>query len=122
MGIGGVLASLAVPRWLAPHLAFAEGLLPAGALGWARIAAPWAAALAAAIAGASLSRGCNYLLGWFFRGFNWSFFHARSVYLRLVGLALRGSVVVLVVSGGLILLTWWDFTHLPTTYLPNHDQ
>jgi len=61
-------------------------------------------------------------LGWFFRLFNWTFGRARRGYLRLVGLALRGSAVVLVVYCGLLLLTWWTSHHLPTGYIPNQDQ
>ncbi|HEY1860614.1 MAG TPA: efflux RND transporter permease subunit, partial [Gemmataceae bacterium] len=64
----------------------------------------------------------DLLFGWFFRAFNWSFRRTTGVYTRLVGLALRGSVVVLVLYGGLMLLAWWDFTHLPTGYIPNQDQ
>ena len=35
---------------------------------------------------------------------------------------LRGSVIVLAIYGGLVLLTWWGFTHLPTGYIPSQDQ
>jgi multidrug efflux pump subunit AcrB len=61
-------------------------------------------------------------LGWFFRLFNWGFTRTIGIYTRMVGLALRLSVVVLVVYGGLMLLTVWGFTHLPTGYIPNQDQ
>jgi multidrug efflux pump len=62
------------------------------------------------------------LLGWFFRLFNWSFRHTTSIYIRVVGLALRGSVIVLAVYGGLLALTWWTSNRLPTGYIPNQDQ
>jgi multidrug efflux pump len=62
------------------------------------------------------------LLGWFFRLFNWSFRHSTSIYIRVVSLALRGSVIVLAVYGGLLALTWWTSTRLPTGYIPNQDQ
>jgi multidrug efflux pump subunit AcrB len=45
-----------------------------------------------------------------------------GIYTRVVGLALRGSVVVLVVYGGLMVLTWWTFNRLPTGYIPNQDS
>ncbi len=64
----------------------------------------------------------NFLLGWFFLLFNWGFRHTTGVYTRLVGLALRGSAIVLVVYGGLLLLTWWTSAHLPVGYIPNQDQ
>lgn len=64
----------------------------------------------------------DLLLGWFFRLFNWGFRQATGIYTRLVGLALRLSVMVLVVYGGLLLLTWWTASRLPTGYIPNQDQ
>ena len=69
-----------------------------------------------------LGRLLDLLLGWFFRLFNWSFRHSTTIYTRVVGLALRGSAIVLVVYGGLLALTWWTSTRLPTGYIPNQDQ
>jgi multidrug efflux pump subunit AcrB len=122
MLLGGALGYFAVWRGLGAHLSFVENVLPSGASASARATAPWVAALAAAIAAGLLARGLNRLLGWFFRVFNWSFGRATNLYLRLVGLGLRVSVMVLAVYAGLMLLTWWDFTHLPTGYIPNQDQ
>jgi len=70
----------------------------------------------------AVGRGLHLLLGWFFRLFNWTFRRTTNAYTRLVGLALRGSVLVLVLYGGLVLLTWFGFTHLPTGYIPTQDQ
>jgi multidrug efflux pump len=64
----------------------------------------------------------DLLLGWFFRSFNWGFRHGTSFYIRVVGLALRGSVIVLMVYGGLLALTWWTSSKLPKGYIPNQDQ
>jgi multidrug efflux pump len=61
-------------------------------------------------------------LGWFFRLFNAGFRRTTNVYTRLVGMALRGSLVVLVVYGGLLLLTWWGFLRLPFGYIPSQDK
>ncbi len=61
-------------------------------------------------------------LGWFFRLFNWSFRQATNGYLRVVGMMLRGSAIVLVLYGGLLFLTHGGFTHLPTGYLPEQDK
>ncbi len=47
---------------------------------------------------------------------------ARDVYGRLVGMSLRVSVLVLVVYGGLLVLTWWGFTHTPTGFIPAQDK
>jgi multidrug efflux pump len=68
-----------------------------------------------------LGRLLDLLLGWFFRLFNWTFRRTTSAYTRAVHLALRGSAVVLVVYGGLVVLTWWGFGHLPTGYIPVQD-
>jgi multidrug efflux pump len=61
-------------------------------------------------------------LGWFFRLFNWGFRRSTGVYTRLVGLALRGSAIVLLVYAGLLGLTWWTAARLPSGYIPNQDQ
>jgi multidrug efflux pump len=69
-----------------------------------------------------VGRVIHGLLGWFFRLFNWTFRRTTSVYTRAVGLALRGSLLVLCVYGGLIALAWFGFTHLPTGYIPTQDM
>lgn len=69
-----------------------------------------------------VSRILNFGLGWFFRLFNWGFRHSTTAYTRIVALALRGSAIVLFVYGGLVALTWWTSTQLPTGYIPNQDQ
>src|SRR5205814_5298961 len=53
---------------------------------------------------------------------NWAFRRGIGLYTGIVGLALRGSAVVLLLYGGLVLLTWWTSTQLPTGYIPNQDQ
>ena len=67
-------------------------------------------------------RGLDYLFGWFFRLFNAGFQRTTGAYTRVVSLALRGSVIVLLIYGGLLVLTWFSFTHQPTGYIPNQDQ
>ncbi len=67
-------------------------------------------------------RVLDVTLGWFFRAFNWSFAHATDGYLVVVKMMLRGSVIVLVLYGGLLFLTQWGFTHLPVGYLPAHQD
>jgi multidrug efflux pump len=64
----------------------------------------------------------DFALGWFFRLFNIGFRRSTSFYTRLVGLSLRGSASVLVVYGGLLVLTWLTSAHLPLGYIPNQDQ
>src|SRR5262249_10104579 len=69
-----------------------------------------------------LGRLLDLLLGWFFRLFNWTFRHATRGYTGVVGMVLRGSAVVLVVYGGLLVLTWVTAWNLPEGYIPNQDQ
>src|SRR5262249_43135946 len=93
----GAWLGWALPQWLGsghPGLALAAGL-GAGALAWL------------------LSRSLNAFLGAGFRSFNNGFARTTGGYVWLVGRLLRFSVVVLVVYGGLLALTWWTFTATP---------
>src|SRR3954467_14144776 len=65
-----------------------------------------------------VGRALDFALGWFFRLFNFGFRVATDGYVRSVGLLLRGSVVVLVVYGGLIGLTLVGMRGLPVSYFP----
>jgi len=69
-----------------------------------------------------LGRSLDFTFGWLFRAFNWSFRRGTAVYQRVIGLALRGSLIVLLVYGGLLVLTWWTSNQLPLGYIPNQDQ
>ena len=55
----------------------------------------------------------DLLLGWFFRLFNWAFDAGTTGYGWVVGRLLRGSVLVLLVYGGLLVLTGWVFSRRP---------
>ena len=61
-------------------------------------------------------------LGWFFRLFNRLFEAGTNVYTRIVGLLLRVSLLALLVYGGLLLGTYWEFTHAPTGFVPDQDK
>ena len=107
---------------LAPALERWTAALSADRAAALRIAAPWAVAAVAGVAGWFLAVPINYVLGWFFRLFNWGFRRTTNVYTRTVGLGLRGSVVVGLVYVGLLGLTWLTATRLPTGYIPVQDQ
>ncbi len=64
----------------------------------------------------------NLLLGWFFRLFNSIFGAGTAGYGWVVGRLLRGSVLVLLAYGGLLVLTWWVFQAAPTGFVPQQDQ
>jgi multidrug efflux pump len=69
-----------------------------------------------------LGRLLDRLFGWFFRGFNTVFRRSTNAYTGAVGRLLRGSAIVLTLYGGLLVLTWWTSSQLPTGYVPNQDQ
>ena len=64
----------------------------------------------------------NLALGWFFKLFNTGFSIASDVYSRSVGMLLRVSVIVLAVYGGLLYLTYYGFTSVPTGFIPSQDK
>ena len=67
-------------------------------------------------------RPVNWLLERFFRGFNWCFEQATRVYGGIVRLSLRLSIVVLIVYGGLLCLTYHSFTMVPSGFIPSQDK
>ena len=69
-----------------------------------------------------LTRLLNLLLGWFFKLFNLGFNKASDIYARSVGWMLRVSVIVLLVYGGLLFLTYFGFTRVPTGFVPAQDK
>ena len=62
------------------------------------------------------------MLGRAFRLFNDAFARATSIYLRGVGMLLRTSVLVLVVYGGLLALTYQSYVHTPKGFVPTQDM
>ena len=58
-------------------------------------------------------RPVNAVLGWLFRGFNRLFDRMTAVYGWTIGKSLRISVIVLVIYGGLLLLTYRTFQQPP---------
>lgn len=80
------------------------GVLGGGVLGW------------------FIVRSVNWLLGFFFRGFNGVFDWTTRVYGRVIGGCLRFSAVVLIVYVGLIGLTGFSFSRAPTGFIPMQDK
>lgn len=69
-----------------------------------------------------VTRILNALLGWFFRLFNLGFDKGSSGYATIVGWLLRLFVIMLVVYGGLLFLTYKGFTTVPTGFIPTQDK
>ncbi len=61
-------------------------------------------------------------LGWFFKLFNRLFEAGTTFYTRTVGLLLRVSLIALLVYGGLLYWTYWEFAHAPTGFVPDQDK
>ncbi len=85
--------------WYAP-----PGIVLGGLLGWILI------------------RPINFVLGSFFRLFNRYFDRMTEGYGFVVGKVLRMGIVVLVVYGGLLALTYWQFTTAPSGFIPQQDK
>jgi multidrug efflux pump len=87
---------------------------------------PWLPAVVAAIVGAVagwlVSRPMNQVLGALFRGFNAGFAKFTSGYVRLVGGVLRVSLVALVVYGGLLVITYFEFSGTRKGFIPSQDM
>jgi multidrug efflux pump subunit AcrB len=109
---GSRLTSLLETRWPAVAAALAE---PA-----------WLVAAVAAVLGAVFGwmagRWLNHMLGWAFRAFNRSFDWATGIYARVVGGLLRVSLIVLVLYGGLLVLTYKTFVIAPKGFIPSQDK
>jgi len=80
------------------------------------------AVAAGAAAGWLVSRPLDRLLRTSFRLFNVGFNHATNAYTRIVGVALRGSVLVLLIYAGMSFLTYRGFLSTPKGFIPSADM
>lgn len=64
----------------------------------------------------------DVLLGWFFRLFNAVFGASTALYVRVVGGLLRVSLLVMLLYGGLLVLTYWQFSTTTTGFIPQQDK
>ena len=69
-----------------------------------------------------LARLGDLTFGSFFRIFNFAFNTATSVYVTLVKGLLRLSLIVVLLYGGLLFLTYKTFTNVPTGFIPIQDR
>ena len=93
-----------------------------GALLWSLGTVPVLPVVLGAVAGWLLRRPLNGAVGWSFRMFNVGFNRCAEAYTRMVGMLLRVSLIVLVVYGGLLYLTYWSFTESPSGFIPMQDK
>ena len=69
-----------------------------------------------------LAKALDFVLGWFFRGFNRAFGAASTGYSRIVSRLLRLAAVVLKIYLGLLFLTCLGFQVVPGGFIPTQDQ
>ncbi|MBW3670853.1 MAG: efflux RND transporter permease subunit [Acidobacteria bacterium] len=69
-----------------------------------------------------LQRVADFLFGWFFRLFNRAFARASHVYATGVGRMLRVVGVTMVLYLGLLGLTWFGLSSLPSGFVPQQDK
>jgi multidrug efflux pump len=116
--LGWEFLTPALENWLLAlpmEVVEAVGSAPAWAM-------PTAAALAGALLGWFVGLPLNRVLGAIFRGFNAGFNLTTGGYVRAVGGLLRVSAVVLVVYGGLLVLTYFGFVQTPRGFIPAQDM
>jgi multidrug efflux pump subunit AcrB len=123
--VGGILAVWLGERFLAGQWGL-PAVPPADAPEWM----PWAVgavyfipgAIVGGLIGWFIIGPVNAVLGWFFRGFNRLFDRVIGLYGRTVGGLLRLSTIVVMVYGGLLVLTWFQFVRTPTGFIPQQDK
>jgi len=93
-------ATAGIPLWTLRGVLFALGCL----VGWLA------------------SGAVNAALAAVFHGFNWLFDRATEVYGRSVAMLLRMSLIVLLVYGGCIGLTYLGFQTVPSGFIPEQDK
>ena len=79
-------------------------------------------AVAGGFLGMLIIKPVNWLLAKFFRGFNWIFDRTTELYGKTVAWALRLNVIVLLIYLGLIGLTGYGFTQVPSGFIPSQDK
>ena len=118
-----------------PWLAFA---VAGGWFGWARLAEylsypatlenlgsgarPWVSLTLGVVAGLIIAWPLNQILRLAFRAFNRAFEFMGGVYTWTVGKLLHVSVLVLVVYGGLLFVTYRQFMDTPKGFIPGQDM
>jgi len=69
-----------------------------------------------------ITRGMNFLFGWFFRLFNRFFDFTGRAYVATVSRMLRVSVLVVLVYVGLLAFTYRGYLMLPAGFIPQQDK
>jgi multidrug efflux pump subunit AcrB len=120
----GFMAAWLGTRFLAEPLGLAPA--PEGEAGGRQATLFWALRgglfLVGAVVGYFVAKPLNHALGVLFRGFNWVFERTTAGYGHVVSWCLRLCVLVLLVYVGLLGLTYFGFTRVPTGFIPQQDK
>ncbi len=90
--------------------------------GWWLSALPYFMAIGGAIVGAIVGWPLNRALAWAFAAFNRAFDTIGAAYTWVVGKLLTLSVLVLVIYGGLLVLTYDRLQSTPKGFIPSQDM
>jgi multidrug efflux pump len=123
--IGGLATVWFGNRYLAGALglAAARGAEPSIWLSWGIDAALFTpGAIVGGAIGWFIISPVNAVLGKLFQGFNKLFDRVIAIYGKIVGGLLRISFLALIVYGGLLVLTGWQFNRTPTGFVPQQDK
>jgi len=69
-----------------------------------------------------VTRGINFLFGWFFRLFNRGFDATNEGYVCVLRKVVRMSALALIVYAGLVFLAYHGLRSVPTGFIPQQDQ
>ncbi|XBH07838.1 efflux RND transporter permease subunit [Singulisphaera sp. Ch08] len=117
--LGGWLGSKFLTAPIATYLKAHPTLFPGLDISWVALVG---AVTAGALGGLIVSGILNWILSGIFRSFNAGFRAATGAYTRIVGVMLRGSIIVLIGYGGLLYLTYYGFSKTPTGFIPTQDK
>ncbi len=130
--IGGVLSLWLLKSLLAARLAFTPAgedgqaapltLLDSMRIYYVQMLLFVPGAVAGGFVGWLIIKPVNWALGRVFRAFNWVFDRTTELYGKTVGWALRLCAVVLLLYVGVIFLTGFGFTRVPTGFIPSQDK
>jgi multidrug efflux pump len=99
--------AVGIPKWL-PYAVFTVGFLPG--------------MLAGGVVGWFIIKPVNFVLGRFFKAFNRLFDLITAAYGRTMASVVRVSLMVLLIYGGLLYLTYHTMARAPTDFIPMQDQ
>ena len=124
--LAGLAAYMLLTPWIAPlfgvTVAHGEGEQMAEASGGTMWVVRLVAFIIGAVVGYFLAGLVNRGLGAFFRGFNWMFDRGIAAYGAAIGLLVRVAVIVLLIYGGLMFLTYLGFSTVPIGFIPEQDK